>query len=169
MTDVKSAVRQVVAVLLVTLGTVGVASALPMDCGSIDVDYTASGQITLNVYGDLAQSFMHGSLENGRFSGASASWDPLSVINGDGTIQGMAVFGTETADVSDDFVRFWIAQNAVTRKQVWVMPVGPAIVGLSTPGPAVIVNPEPATMILFGSGLVGLAAAVRRRRNRERR
>ena len=48
MRDVMSAVRRAVAVLTVTLGTVGVASALPMDCGSIDMDYTATGQITVN-------------------------------------------------------------------------------------------------------------------------
>lgn len=169
MRDVMSAVRRAVAVLTVTLGTVGVASALPMDCGSIDMDYTATGQITVNVYGDLAQGVMGGAIQSGHFSSAASSWDPLALINGQGTVDGMAVFGRETADVRDDFVRFWMSYNASSKKQTWVMPVGPVVGAALLPGPAVITNPEPASMILFGTGLVGLAAAVRRGRNRDRR
>lgn len=165
---VMSAVRRAVGVVTVTLGTVAVASALPMDCGSIDMDYTATGQITVNVYGDLAQGLSHGSVQNGAFSSAASSWDPLALINGQGTVDGMAVFGRETADVSDDFVRFWMSYSASSRKQTWVMPVGPTVGAALSPSPAIITNPEPASMILFGSGLVGLAAAVRRRRNHQR-
>lgn len=169
MRDVMWAVRRAIAVVTVMLGTVAAAAALPMDCGSIDMDYTATGQITVNVYGDLALGLSHGSIQNGRYSSAATSWDPLALINGQGTVDGMAVFGTETADKGDDFVRFWMSYNASSRKQVWVMPVGPTVGAAVAPGPAVIVNPEPASMILFGTGLVGLAAAVRRRRNRDRR
>ena len=43
-----------VLVTALTVGTVGVASALPLNDSLVDMDFTSTGQITVSLYGPLA-------------------------------------------------------------------------------------------------------------------
>jgi hypothetical protein len=165
-----------VMVAALTVGTAGVASALPLNDSLVDMDFTSTGQITLSLYGPLADGWTNGTLQSGRVVGGSNAFDPLAFFGGQGTITNFAAFGAETADTSDDFVRFWITQGAAPKTSVWVMST-PSVLqdepidgpGGSGPNDIVVATaPEPGSMMLLGSGLLGLAAAARRRLRRTR-
>jgi hypothetical protein len=161
--------RRSITVAAVVLGTAGVASALPLNDSLVDMDFTSTGQITVSLYGPLSEGWTNGTLQNGRVSGGSSAFDPLAFFGGQGTITNFAAFGGNTADTSDDFVRFWITQGAAPKSNVWVMSTpslqDDTVAPIDQPGPNDVIAhaPEPGSMLLLGSGLLGLAAAARRR------
>ena len=161
-----------ITVAALILGTAGVASALPLNDSLVDLDFTSTGQITVSLYGPLSEGWTNGTLQNGRVSGSSNAFDPLAFFGGHGTITNFAAFGGGTADTSDDFVRFWISQGAAPQNSVWVMSTpslqDEAIEPIDGPGPndVIATAPEPGSMFLLGTGLLGLAAAARRRLRR---
>jgi hypothetical protein len=82
----------------------------------------------------------------------------------EGIIAGLAPQNTATFTVSGDFSGMTaeqIAQSLILRFQ-GIGPRDESTIGLPNPNNPV---PEPMTMILFGTGLAGVAARVRRRRN----
>jgi PEP-CTERM motif len=124
-------------------GPTAMASAAPM-C-NFNVDFTGSGQMLVDVYG------------------SNSTWNPIDFGSSSGyTYDGMAVFGKDTPDPSDDFVRYWFSKSSNDSIYHWAMNSdGPAAVD---PVDA-IPNPEPGSMVLLGSGLLGLAAMARKRFN----
>jgi hypothetical protein len=172
MTHVMAKFRRSVMAAALVMGTAGVASALPLNDSLVDLDFTSTGQITLSLYGPLGAGWTDGTLVAGRVTSSSNAFDPLAFFGGQGVITNFAVFGRETADTNDDFVRFWITQGAAPTSNVWVMSTPSLqedfVEPIDGPGPNDVIAsaPEPGSMLLLGSGLLGLAAAARRRLRR---
>ena len=153
----KYAMRRVSRVALLAVfvgGSAAVASGAPI-C-NFNVDFTGSGQMLVDVYGSNSAGGAD------MASAGSSAWDPIDFGSSSGyRYDGMAVFGRDTTDTSDDFVRYWFSRATTNDSGYhWAMTAdAPAALA---PADA-IPNPEPGSMVLLGSGLLGLAMVARRR------
>jgi hypothetical protein len=137
-------------------GSAAIASATPVS--HFDVDFTGSGQMTVDVYGTF-QDLVGGTSSQG-FSLGSSQWNPIDFGSTSGYhYDGMAVFGRDTSDPGDDFVRYWFSRSSTDSGYRWTMDPPSFTAADETP---VAHAPEPGSMILLGTGLIGLAAAARR-------
>ena len=144
-----------VALLAVLVGGwAATASAAPI-C-NFNVDFTGSGQMLVDVYGSNSVGGAD------VVSAGSSAWNPIDFGSSSGyRYDGMAVFGRDTADPGDDFVRYWFSRASTSDSGYhWAMTNDPP--AALAPADA-IPNPEPGSMVLLGSGLLGLAMVARRR------
>jgi hypothetical protein len=134
-------------------GWASTASAAPI-C-NFNVDFTGSGQMLVDVYGSNSLG------GTDAVSAGSSAWNPIDFGSSSGyRYDGMAVFGRDTADTGDDFVRYWFSRASSDSGYHWAMTNDPP--AALAPADA-IPNPEPGSMVLLGSGLLGLAMVARRR------
>jgi hypothetical protein len=144
--------------MLVTLvcGASALASAAPLSSSRFDVNYTGSGQMTVDVYGQYYSDVASG--QSTSAFAAGDGWNPMAFgeASGYGQYDGMTVFGRDTADPTDDFVRYWFSASNGGNNFRWTVPQAEQ----EPTQPSAV--PEPGTMILLGSGLLAVASAVRR-------
>ncbi len=141
-------------------GFAAVASATPVS--HFDVDFTGSGQMTVDVYGAF-QDLVGGGTSGAGVQLGSSQWNPLDFGSASGYhYDGMAVYGRDTSDPGDDFVRYWFSKSSSDSGYRWTM--DPPKFQASDDPPAEA--PEPGSMLLLGTGLLGLAAAARRKLSR---
>jgi len=144
--------RMALLAVCVVASSAAVASAAPL-C-NFNVDFTGSGQMLVDVYGSSGVGGAD------MAAAGSSSWSPIDFGSSSGyRYDGMAVFGRDTADPGDDFVRYWFSRASSDTTYHWAMNGDPTTFAAAAAETA----PEPGSMVLLGSGLLGLAAVARRR------
>lgn len=151
-------VCQVAMLVAMICGATALASAAPLSPSRFDVNYTGSGQMTVDVYGQYYNDVVSGH-STSTFFAAGDGWNPVSFgeASGYGQYDGMTIFGRDTADPADDFVRYWFSSSNGGNNFRWNVPQA---LQEDPQQPSAV--PEPGSMILLGSGLLAIASAVRR-------